>query len=334
MKILNDQRAIEVNDELIVRYLAGEAGPEEAMALEDALADPAVKEKFAALESAWYAARPDSTPRQVSSQNAWTTFEERLVENVSKTIALDRRKFLYRIAASIALVVASGAALFLLLTKNADPANIMAATEANTKRVQLSDRSQITLYHETTLSYPEKFDDKLREVELLEGEAYFSISPNKEKPFIVHTSLGDIRVVGTAFNVTIKDGQMEVGVNEGTVMVMTANDSRTIDAGFSAVVTPSGGQMQVNDGADANAWAYATGRFSFEDAEMDDVLSNIEKTFAVSIRLRNEEIRNCRVTASFNKVSVEKMLNLIAETLSLTVDRNGTEYILEGEGCP
>jgi len=48
----------------------------------------------------------------------------------------------------------------------------------------------------------------------------------------------------------------------------------------------------------------------------------------------NENINNCHLTATFDNDSIEKIVNLIAEILNLTVKRNDRVFMLEGEGCP
>ena len=80
-----------------------------------------------------------------------------------------------------------------------------------------------------------------REVRLIKGEAYFEVAHDESRPFVVRTSLGSIRAVGTRFDVLLDDQRVEVALEEGRVMVRsTLPDAREVltVAGMSATLLP------------------------------------------------------------------------------------------------
>ncbi|HEY9049120.1 MAG TPA: FecR domain-containing protein [Ohtaekwangia sp.] len=333
MKREND---IEIKDELIVRYLAGEATPEEAMALQDWLVLAENRSYYEKIETAWNSAYPSRTPREVSSQRAWNTLQARLtsVTPMWKEPAPRRTgNMLFRIAASLLITIIAGLLLYIRMHDD-KIAEVNVTTKNASQRVGLPDSSVAILYHNSTLLYPPSFGAIERAVRLTEGEAFFKVTPNKEVPFIIHTVAADIRVIGTAFNVVTRKDGVEVSVKEGKVLVYTATDSSYLEAGSTAVIRAAEQGIQVRDSVNANSWGYATRQLVFKDQPMAEVIMDIEKAYPYSIRLLNKNINNCRLTATFDNDSAENLLNLIAETLNLSVAKNGNVFTLEGEGCP
>lgn len=329
----NDNNII-INDDLITRYLSGEANPEEAIALHNWLNDHVNRNYFEEIKTTWHAAFPSRRPRLVNTSTAWSkvtielnrSFKE---ERPSRQLS---PRFYYSIAASVVFILT--AVLTFYFTRIPQVSDIIVSTKDTTRRIDFADNSLAVLYHNSTLSYPKTFDGQTREVHLATGEAFFKVVPNKAKPFIIHTSVGEIKVVGTAFNVVANNGHLEVGVNEGSVLLYTEDDSVMIEAGSTGEVNADDQSIAVKQTIDPNVWGYATNIFTFKDTPLREVISSIQKAYPYTIQVTEENINNCRLTATFEKVSVENMLDLIAETLNLSATRDGKMFILEGEGCP
>src|SRR5690625_1217478 len=88
------------------------------------------------------------------------------------------------------------------------------------RALTLSDGTKIRLNSNAQIWIPEDFDQSSREV-TLEGEAFFEVSEDDEKPFIVHTARATIKDLGTAFNIrAVPDNQnVQVAVTNGKVSV-------------------------------------------------------------------------------------------------------------------
>lgn len=326
---------IEIKDELIVRYLAGEAGPEEAMALQDWLTLAENKAYFENIQRTWEQAHPSKTVRGIDAQQAWKKVNLQTGPAVMWTdkSAARKRALIVRIAASLLITILATLLIYIRM-HTTEIESVAVVTTDSLKNVNLPDNSTATLHRNSKLVYPATFNGKQREVNMERGEVFFKVTPDTEKPFIIHTSIADIRVVGTAFNVVMQGDQLEVSVKEGKVLVYTSQDSSYLAAGFTGIVQPAMGTIRVKDSVNANTWGYATHRLIFKDAPLETVIADIEKAYPYSITLGNPNINNCRLTATFDNDSAENLLNLIAETLNLSVVKNGTVFTLEGEGCP
>lgn len=330
----------DINDEFLVRYLAGEASPEEAMLLHQWLALPENQVHFDKLQTAWHRAHPTRKPRTINREQAWqklaTQLTSRDVTTAAqapvKTISINRYSTLMKAAAAVLLVMAAAVFAYLRFYKTDNAQQVNIASQHIQKDISLPDQSHVILNRNSNISYAEEFKGDVRQVNL-SGEAYFDVKHLPGKPFVVHTALADIKVLGTAFNVTLTDSQLQVSVARGRVLVYTRYDSTYLEAGHTGTVLAMAGTIKKDLTADSNLWGYATRQFKFRNTPLREVFRCIEKSYPCSISINNPGINNCRFTATLNNVSAEYVLSLIAETLDLTVTKNDHEFVLEGKGC-
>lgn len=325
---------IQINDELIAKYLTGGASPDEAIALNDWLADPANQLYFKRLQHTWNATLPSKSPRSIELEKAWSEVDVKRKRIPSDLITKDTTsyrfpKIAFRIAASVILVLAFG--LVIYFSSNRVSGTIRISSTDSLRHYKFADNSTVVLHQNSTISFPETFDKNLREVQLTEGEAFFEVAPNTEAPFIIHTKMANIKVIGTEFNVVLSSNSLQVSVAQGKVMVYSATDSIYLGPGNNASFgSEASTKIQLSD---PNAWAYATHKLIFKDTPLSDVFRYVEKAKLCSIKLHNKDIGNCKLTATFDNVSTDYMLTLISEALNLTVTRNDNIFTVGGEGC-
>jgi len=121
----------------------------------------------------------------------------------------------------------------------------------------------------------------------LTGEGYFSVTHNPERPFRVQTSMGQIEVLGTQFNVREGKGHTEVVLAEGKVQVTAPNNTADVvlldRPGAAAVVTAEAAERQPNLADVTLATAWREGGFVMIDASVAEVLNALQRTFATRI---------------------------------------------------
>lgn len=330
---------IVITEELMGRYLAGEAGPEEAMALQDWLERAENRSRFEALAAVWHAARPGRAPGAARRGAVWAELEAQIRDAQigqarKKTRALfASRNLVYRLAASVVLLIGVGIFMYVRLAHQPAPMHQL-ATAGQIREFTLPDSSTAVLHKHSVIEYREDFKGNTREVNFKKGEAFFRVAHNVTKPFIIHATLADIQVVGTAFNVELHDDVLDVSVDQGKVLVITASGSHALEKGAHVRIEAGDAQpIRVDRAADSNRWGYATQRFSFKDTPMDQVVQRMQKAYPFTIQFSNTTLGNCKLTATFDHLSAEEMLTLIAETLNFKVTKHDTVYILEGKGC-
>jgi transmembrane sensor len=324
---------ININDELIARYLSGEASPEEAMALSDWLDDPVNRSHFEGLQRAWNLMLAGKKSRSIDVENAWHIVDDRKnnLPRSQGTFPLKNRSIL-KIAAAVTLVFTVAATLYLNFQRK-QPMQLTAKTADSVQHITFADNSTAIVNRNSDLVYPKTFETGHREVRLMKGEAFFQITADASKPFVVNTSSVSIKVVGTAFNVIVDEESVSVSVEEGKVLLFSATDSIYLTAGKSVSFNSVQQKFNVTE-SNRNDWAYASGKLVFVNTPLQEVFKHIEKTQNCEIQVSNSDIGNCKLTATFESVSTDYMLNLITEALNLSVTRNDEHtFKVEGNGC-
>jgi len=324
---------IEINDELIAKYLSGEASPEEAVALDDWLQVPANRLRFSALQKVWEASFPSKSYRPVNLERAWGNVEQHKHAGQKTPEARHHPKsnVIFKIAASVLLILSFGGIFYLYQTKK--PEAISLSSGDSLKHIHFEDHSVAILNRNSHLVYPQNFNNEQREVEFTKGEAFFNIAPDAQKPFVIRTEIATIKVLGTAFNVLVKADTLEVSVDHGKVLVYTSTDSVYLEKGEAAFLLANDTAFKTHD-SNSNVWAYATHKFVFNNTSVSEVFRYVEKAQDCTIHISNPEIGNCKLTATFESVSTDYMLNLITEALNLSVTKNDDRtFTVEGEGC-
>lgn len=194
----------------------------------------------------------------------------------------------------------------------------------NQSRVVLSDNSVVWLNSGSRLVYPTLFQGKTREV-LLFGEAFFEVSKNEDKPFVVKTSDIEIKVLGTQFNVSAyaEDKLIQTVLKEGSVEIRK-NNSRLFDsrivlkpnqmASFSKISN----ETKLYD-VDVNYYTLWTrGLLSFDDMDFNRVLKKVERFYNISIDFSEPILASIHISGKLDlKQKREEVLEYL-EKVSLT----------------
>ncbi len=192
----------------------------------------------------------------------------------------------------------------------------------------LPDGSVLALNVVSRVSYA--FTDTTREVTLHGGEAAFTVQPDKQKPFVVHTGGYDVRAVGTAFNVRQRDGYLEVAVADGAVNVCTASRNGVFDT----ITTLSAGQSvrlpmdrDANEGslverrtvAISDVAQWRTRVVAYEEISLGDVLADLNRYFSKDVQIVPAALLEKRVTIRLQIDDRERAVATLASLLQLRV---------------
>lgn len=324
--------------DLISKYLAGEANAEEAMQLDDWLANPDNAREFKRIRALWERLPGTDTLRPLSSQQAWTELEPLLPPARKPVIT---RFLLNRYAAAAVtglLIILS----FVWFNRSKeprshipdDPAYITQATAGDIKTATMPDGTTITINQHSAVKYTTGFNKTDRQV-ILQGEAYFDVVPDKNNPFMISIADLTIKVVGTSFNVRefTPPGIIEVQVQSGVVNMYTAQKEIMVHKGQSGIYSIPDQELYVKDTLDINSVGYATKTFSFNDIALTDACRYLEKAFHVTIVPDAQKMAACRLSARFDNKPLDYILNVINATLNTTSSRQGNTIYINGNGC-
>lgn len=206
----------------------------------------------------------------------------------------------------------------------------------------LSDGTSVVLNSSSAIRYPSHFNSQSREIEL-EGEAFFSVSRNENKPFLVHTDRATVRVLGTKFNVNAYnelDG-VEVVVEDGEVAVKA--DSLPDNQGRNAsnhaeVVLGKGEYTIVRDGTAPTPpttvsldrhLGWINGDLIFEAAPLDIVIQKLERYYDRDFQIADSSLLDHKLTVSFKKESLTKVLDVLSIAMDIKYEQRDSLIYLE-----
>jgi len=328
---VNEHEHIQVDLPLIGRYLAGEALPEEAIAVDKWREQAAENEQaFKAYSRLWTGAAAGQPYSPPDRNRKWAQLKTALSE--SHQPARRRLPAGLKIAAGVLLVVGATILAWLLFPQApADSQQVLSA--AGTLRTDtLADQSVITLTANSRLTIHKGFATKSRNVSL-NGEGYFSVAPLQATPFVVMVDRLRIEVLGTSFNIRQDSGAVTVTVSSGSVKLSAAGASLVVASGRAAVYNKRSGQLSYLAAADPNVYAYATRTMYFYNTPMKDVKNVLEKAYNTRIIFENSLLENCRINTEFNHQPLQEVLDVIAASLGIKYKAAGNTVYFSGDEC-
>jgi ferric-dicitrate binding protein FerR (iron transport regulator) len=324
-------------DDLIGKYLAGEAGKDEMLTVESWAQESEANKKYLEQCKLIFNKTFEAKRRQeFDADAAWVKMKAKLHSNGGRPVASPAskpiRNFVWRVAASIIVVVGIGFFGYRLLNPGKmKPIEVVAQKE--TKADTLPDGSGVFLNKKTELAYT--YDRKKKNhIVKLKGEAYFNIHHDDDKTFIIDAAGVFIRDIGTSFNVKAypEENTVEVVVEEGKVMFYTENDSGIyLSAKGKGIYNKSTKTFTIEE-PEENVLAYKTRFFSFSDTDLRTAVAALNNVYDKKIVL-SENLYNCHLTVSFNNEDIDEIAAIMAETLGLIVHHSTNEIRLEGSGC-
>ncbi len=333
-----NERSSEFRIELIAKYLAGEASPEEAMQLHTWMKDKNNRDEYEKAAGIWNSVSQGENKAQLTVDEQWRELNNKLQEAQKNTT-----KKLYRNLAFAASFI--GLVLFIsysVFNKPYDskvaqqpaPARIIKTAAEGVKTDTLPDGSIIVMKQNSFINYSTDYNTTSREL-VLTGESFFDVVANEKKPFIINIGDLKIRVVGTSFNVreVASDKFIEVQVHTGVVMMYARHKELMVQKGQSGIYHTHGDKLILKETIDENSVAYATKSFSFNDVPFIEVCRYLEKAFNVHIQVDGEKFRQCRLTAQFNNKSLVYIMDIISATLGSSYRKQGNIIYIAGEGC-
>ncbi len=200
------------------------------------------------------------------------------------------------------------------------------------KTVTLNDGSILKMNVSSSISVC--MSKKYRRVEMNDGEVFFTVKPDPDRPFEVYTSNGLVRVLGTAFNVKDRKGRVAVDVDHGKVQVRDApkgpGDMRvrtlTLFTGQGADIDSTGRLDPVRTSNIQQVLAWQRHQVVFKNTLLSSVLQELALYHNVNIKLAFEDLGQKRITGTFDIRNLEQTLKIIATAASLQMkkDTSGT----------
>jgi transmembrane sensor len=288
-------------DELIIRFLRGEAEPAEHARLSTWRgASQENERKFQEVAAIWRATAPNSSAARPSAGILIERAERRRTSSWPLRVA------------ALAAMLLLGLALGELRPAGESTSAlgmgefVTGATEMATAR--LSDGTVVRLAPRSRLRVTDRRD--AREV-WLDGKAFFAVQASEDHPFLVRTRAGEAHVLGTRFEVEVRDDDLRVVVVEGRVDLGARESRVALTAGQVARSVGGGAPTVIEHDNVAGLIDWMGAFLAFESTPLHRVAEELERRFDVEVLIQDPSLRDRTVTAWFGEQDVESVLAVI-----------------------
>ena len=183
-------------------------------------------------------------------------------------------------------------------------------------QVELSDGTMVWLNSDTELKIPTVFAGDERRV-YLSGEAYFAVTKDERKPFIVETDLGNVKVYGTEFNVKRyrDDGQLKATLVEGVIGFSSDRIAELkLKPGYRLSLAEGSETPEIREVKVYNEIAWRDKRFSFENETLEEIARELERWYNVKIVFTDPALKELVFSGTLSRYGkIETMLRLFEE---------------------
>ncbi len=308
--------------------------------------DPAIKQKDLnkGIEELWHEIK--------NSEERPVTFEKNNVRSLT---------YWKWVAAAVMIFTISGVFFY---TRRQLPASPLAKVIVHhvyvpygkTTGIVLPDGTKVKLNAGSTFSYPETFSKTTREVNL-EGEGFFEVTKNAKKPFLVHTNMLTVKVLGTVFNVKAyrNDKNIETTLLTGRVQVelknkpekniiLLPNEKLIVANNLSgAINTPVVNAREAKieyqvtalpqiKAEDIKETAWLGNRIVFTNESFDEIAKQIERKYNVQMIFDDQSLKSEQISGVLENESLEQALQIIKMTTPFKFRLEGKTVYLSHKG--
>jgi transmembrane sensor len=319
--------------ELLLRRFTGDASPTELAQLDTWLAANEANRALARqMERTWQISRPEEPTLAFDAEAHFAQLMQRNVPQpaleVQRGGRWGRRGWL--VAASVALVAAVGWWLL------APTPMVLAETTDEPKAIALPDGSRVWLNCQTRISFPKAFAANLRTVTLVQGDAIFEVQHREQQPFLVETTLGTARDLGTRFWIKIDATALQVAVEEGMVRLQPQQGSQFVDLtkGQKAKYSAAGVIYKRGD-VNLNQLAWQRGTLDFVETPLRQVFDDLAEHFQIdAIEMTDAKLADCTFSGKLSATaSLQTVLADLAAVYRFRYQVTGKKAVIEGGGC-
>ena len=310
-----------MDEQLLIRFLTHTCTPEDLRSIDQ-----------------WIASGKPNADWLFEMERIWSLKDElrfsdrREIEEAYNrfTLSLGKSKnakphfYIYPILKYVAAVIIIGL-LGLNLYKMVQPAtvgeNTVEVPKGQRASLMLSDGTKIWLNSQSKLIYPTQFSDKERNVRL-EGEAFFDVAHKEHLPFVVHSPLLAIKVLGTKFNVASyeNDEQVTTTLAEGSVEVGDEKGSVRLKPEEQALFCKGDRSLRVQKVDVGMYLAWKDGKFIFEEQSLEQIMKQLQRWYEMSVFYTNEEVKQYTFSGDLKKYDdFDKIIRMLEEVSGIKI---------------
>lgn len=313
-------------DERIIQYFQCEPGkPEKLKLLKEIESDDNLKRQFAEYKNMQALIRMSVQPdRPDESRRGYVRLQRLIRQKRGYRFVLNTLKY----AAAIALLVMG--THWITLKRHtpvlvAETENIVQTPEGQRACLTLNDGTRVWLNARTTLSYPALFSGNERRVSV-EGEAYFEVAEDTERPFIVSSQGLEMKVLGTTFNVYSYPGEgyVQTSLIEGKLQVYYPEyESEGVILKANEQVFIKESRMDVSEITHPDRFLWRNGILSFENELLVDIFEKLELYYDVKITVKDPSVFQWEYTGKVRQQDgIDEILRIFRKYHRFTIEKD------------
>lgn len=258
----------------------------------------------------------------------------RLELNLSKAKHQEQERYrnaiVYRNVAIIILLIITFTVLISQFARHRETNTIAMSVNEN-KDLILPDSSMVSLNKDATLTFRQSLNN--RNV-IFQGEGYFQVSEDQDRPFIIQLPDGFIKVLGTSFFVKANAGDTtEVWVSSGIVEVSHNNKSVLLRKGETTRFTSNSYEIAKATNQNPNYNSWYTRKLQFEKTSLKKIISLLQDQYHIKFKVQNKDLMTCRFTGTFDDEALDTILQVLSQSMGFSFKLQDGVYFIEGKGC-
>lgn len=346
-------------DDLIIKLLTNEITHEEYDTLQKWLLQDKNKEYFNKFRKIWQASGRKGGQNKFNNLKGWTQIKSRAGISDEDDNQKKSKSFfsVIKIAAAILMLISGTALLTWYFTSRITiqqeiPEITSISSPLGSKcRIVLPDSTVVWLNADSKISYAKNFNESERRL-FLEGEAFFDVTTNKEKPFMVQTSDILVRALGTKFNVkaypeeneittTLEEGKVDIqllnGKNISEDIVLKPNEKVVYHKSSSLMKEEKSGtanntestdnkpinteRIEINSNVNTELYtSWKDKRWILEGENLEAFAKILERRYNITIMFNDDELRQVKFTGIIENETIEQLMEALRLTSPLAFE--------------
>ena len=217
-----------------------------------------------------------------------------------------------------------------LVTSDSTTYNTLTVPPAGEFFYTLSDGTQVWINSDSELQFPANFETSKRQVKL-RGEAFFNVTHNQQRPFVVSLSEGDITVYGTRFNVSnYEDSDLSAVLVEGCIGFCSKHgDSVLLNPSEQMIYKEDKDEISVKKVDTELYTSWINHRFVFKEQTLEEIMTTLSRWYGFSVRFADKDVRSIRLSGRLNRYDdIRVLLYSYEEVANIHFDIQGREIII------
>lgn len=201
--------------------------------------------------------------------------------------------------------------------------------------LELFDGTSVWVNSESRLQYGKRFNKKERVLQL-EGEAFFEVAPDKNRPFIVEMKNLSVKALGTSFNIKSYENEDQIIVDllTGKVEAFNSSENMILEPNQRLVYDKESGLMEmqlIDNIKESNNWIKGKSNLSFQSESFENIARMLERQYNVEIVFKPESLKKISFTGTLPNSSIENILKMISFSIPISYEINEGLVIISGK---